>query len=299
MNDIVRDIAVFLDQNKVSQRRVHHRTQGRNQGGITRLVSPSDLGNSIKPFVFLDYFDMVSSGARMNMHPHSGIATLTVILSGKLDYADTTGMHGTLPTGGIEWMNAGGGVWHDGGATENERVQGYQLWVALPPEDENSTAYSQYLPPEQVPSSGPARVILGQYGQAKSLIRTRTPMNYLHVRLKDGEHWRYQPPTDHTVAWIATNRGKLRTATGTLQNEIAVFDESNLAIDFTADGDTEFVLGSSIKHPHELVLGYYSVHTSSKALERGEAEIKRIGQQTQTENIFNRKRRSQPLDNPI
>lgn len=106
----------------------------------------------------------------MNMHPHSGIATLTVVLSGKLDYTDTTGMHGTLPTGGVEWMNAGGGVWHDGGAAENERVQGYQLWVALPPQDENGIAYSRYLSPEQIPSSGPARVILGQYGQAKSLI---------------------------------------------------------------------------------------------------------------------------------
>jgi len=40
-----------------------------------------------------------------------------------------------------------------------------------------------------------------------------------------------------------------------------------------------FVLGSAIKHPHPLVLGYYSVHTSEKALAQGEAEISRIGRQ--------------------
>jgi hypothetical protein len=45
-----------------------------------------------------------------------------------------------------------------------------------------------------------------------------------------------------------------------------------------ADGDTSFVLGSAIKHPHPLVLGYYSVHTSGAALAQGEAEINRIGQ---------------------
>jgi len=39
------------------------------------------------------------------------------------------------------------------------------------------------------------------------------------------------------------------------------------------------VLGSAAKHPHELVLGYYSVHTSKATLEQGEAEIRRIGAQ--------------------
>jgi hypothetical protein len=33
-----------------------------------------------------------------------------------------------------------------------------------------------------------------------------------------------------------------------------------------------------VKHPHDLVLGYYSVHTSAKALAAGEAEIRRIGE---------------------
>jgi hypothetical protein len=38
------------------------------------------------------------------------------------------------------------------------------------------------------------------------------------------------------------------------------------------------VLGSAPKHPHDLVLGSYSVHTSIEALRQGEAEIRRIGQ---------------------
>jgi hypothetical protein len=46
-----------------------------------------------------------------------------------------------------------------------------------------------------------------------------------------------------------------------------------------ADGDTSFVIGSAVKHPHPLVLGDYSVHTSARALEQGEAEIERIGRQ--------------------
>jgi hypothetical protein len=40
--------------------------------------------------------------------------------------------------------------------------------------------------------------------------------------------------------------------------------------------DSEFVIGSATPHPHSLVLGYYSVHTSERALEPGETHIKRI-----------------------
>jgi hypothetical protein len=64
-----------------------------------------------------------------------------------------------------------------------------------------------------------------------------------------------------------------------VKDEIAVFEESELAIDFVAEVDTEFVLGSAVKHPHDLVLGYYSVHTSAAALEQGEAGIRRLGRQ--------------------
>jgi len=58
-----------------------------------------------------------------------------------------------------------------------------------------------------------------------------------------------------------------------------VFEQSEAAIELQADGDASFVFGSALKHPHPLVLGYYSVHTSAQALERGEAEIARIGEQ--------------------
>ena len=38
-------------------------------------------------------------------------------------------------------------------------------------------------------------------------------------------------------------------------------------------GHTECVLGSAVPHEHDLVLGYYSVHTSPAALRDGEAHI--------------------------
>jgi hypothetical protein len=62
------------------------------------------------------------------------------------------------------------------------------------------------------------------------------------------------------------------------EGQLVVFEESGGTIELEAKGDTSFVLGSAVKHPHPLVLGYYSVHTSAAALAEGEAEINRIGQ---------------------
>lgn len=39
-----------------------------------------------------------------------------------------------------------------------------------------------------------------------------------------------------------------------------------------------YVVGSAAKHRHDLVLGYYSVHTSAEALSKGEARIRELGQ---------------------
>ena len=39
---------------KSKPRQIVHRTRGQRHGAITRLMSPGDLGQVLKPFVFLD-----------------------------------------------------------------------------------------------------------------------------------------------------------------------------------------------------------------------------------------------------
>ena len=58
--------------------------------------------------------------------------------------------------------------------------------------------------------------------------------------------------------------------------DLAAFEPSNEAVEFKALTDTEFVLGSAAPHEHDLVIGYYSVHTSAETLRDGEAHIESI-----------------------
>src|SRR3979411_2675661 len=252
------------------------RPRGRTHGPVTRLMSPSDLGEILKPFVFLDLFDHEGPPFNGALHPHSGIATLTYVAEGTVSYIDPDNVRGHLPAGGVEWRQAGRGMWHGGGLDKAGRTRGFQLWIALPPELELGPTIGICQPSGDVRSDGPARVLLGSYGSASSVIASPSPINYLAVRLRAGERWRYEPPTGHTVLWTAIASGILSAPEELRHGDLAAFEPSSKAVEFEALADTEFVLGSAAPHEHDLVLGYYSVHTSPEALRNGEAHIKSI-----------------------
>jgi redox-sensitive bicupin YhaK (pirin superfamily) len=255
-------------------RAIIHRTKGSRHGPITRLISPGDLGELLKPFVFLDLFEMAAShGPGFAPHPHSGIATLTTFLESTMTYADTTGKQGALHAGAVEWMRAGGGVWHTGAPTGGEAIRGYQLWLALPPELELAPAESLYLEPDRVAGKAPVRVILGSYDGVSSPINYPVTLTYLHVRLTYGERWTYHPAPNHDIAWLALNTGQLRTSDTTLERELAVFEPGNRPIELVAAGAVELVIGSASRPAYPLVTGHYSVHTSDAALAQGERSI--------------------------
>src|SRR5207237_6295407 len=117
----------------------------------------------------------------ISFHPHSGIATLTLVLEGQVSYEETSGTKGVIEAGGVEWMRAAGGVWHTGGVVGTTRAKGYQLWVALPPEMESIEYEAQYLGSEYFQAHGPARVVLGRYGEAVSKVSAPTTINYFDV----------------------------------------------------------------------------------------------------------------------
>ena len=197
----------------MQERKIAYSTRGHNGGIITRLMSPGDLGEMLKPFVFLDLFDTGDQAIRgRNMHPHSGIATVTYVFEGSTRYEDTTGASGILPAGGVEWFKAGRGAWHGGGAGEAGRTRGFQLWLALPPDHELGSVESINLTPQDVPGDGPARVVVGSYGNTTSNLDPGSSLNYLAVTLRAGESWSYQPPAGHLIGVDVSGQGTTRRA---------------------------------------------------------------------------------------
>ncbi|MGY2685914.1 redox-sensitive bicupin YhaK (pirin superfamily) [Pseudomonas tolaasii] len=267
-------------------RGITHRTHGVKHGPITRLMSPADLGEIVKPFVFLDLFDAKQPAIRkmgdMPIHPHSGLATVTVLTEGRMRYDAPGAGVGTLTYGGVEWLRAGGGVWHGKELTVDNvpHIQGFQLWLALPADLENGEPVSCYIESTDMLQKGPAHVIVGNHECTQSPVPAPAGVNYLLVTLRAGERWTYQPPAGHTVGWLALATGELDAGVVIGAGEMVIFEsgEQPITLEAGREGEAVFVLGSAVPHPYSLHLGYYSVHTSAKALEAGESRIAQLGE---------------------
>ncbi|MEK6419357.1 MAG: pirin family protein [Burkholderia gladioli] len=241
-------------------------------------MSPTDLGQQLKPFVYLDLVETATANApKFPKHPHSGIATVSVVTKGSMRFNHPTEGKGVIAYGGLEWMRAGGGIWHgdEASAGDEPTVQAFQLWIALPPELENGPSLTQFIEAQHTSTVGPARVLVGEYGGAKSPAQSPAGITYLEVTLSAGETWRFQASPGQTVTFIALAQGDVTTAADSIEaGELAAFEPGEAPISLRAGSSgAVFVLGAAVPHPYDLILGSHSIHTSAAALKAGEERI--------------------------
>lgn len=263
-----------MDVTRESQRlaaaHVIQRTSRSVHGPIVRLLSPSDSGQRLKPFVFLDGFE-----ADMR-------ALATVFTEGDMTFDDPTGGRGGLGYGGVETVRAGRGTWHgkELSAGASRTVQGFQLWIGLQPTMENTEPEAQYVGGEQIPTADPAYLIVGAYGRATSPVRAPNDINYFLGTLTDGESCEYDPPPGHLVRWVALAKGAPAVGERLSEGELVILETTDASISFVNAGGAgaTFVLGSAVPSPYELHVGAFSVHTSEDALAVGERNIRQLKQ---------------------
>ena len=123
------------------------------------------------PFLMMDDFRNDEPGkyaAGFPWHPHRGIETITYVLAGSVDHADSLGNAGSLGPGSVQWMTAGSGILHQempkGDAAG--RMHGFQLWANLPSDKKMTSPRYQDIAgsdiPEYVDDDGTViRVITG------------------------------------------------------------------------------------------------------------------------------------------
>ena len=111
-----------------------------------------------------------------------------------------------------------------------------------------------------------------------SYLDTPLDVNLLWVELAAEENWDYTPPEGHQIAWCFAQRGVVEIGGEQFDRELAIFAESSGKLHFRAKAGCAFLLGTAAKHPHDLVLGSHSVHTSERALNSGVRRIAEIGE---------------------
>ena len=187
-------------------------------GFPVRTLFSSGGGNEFDPFLLLDYagpheFAPEQAKRGVGEHPHKGFETVTILYQGELEHADSSGGHGTIGSGDVQWMTAASGIVHEEYhsrrfAKAGGMLEMVQLWVNLPAKDKTSPPKYQDLRDDQFPritlpdEAGTVRVLAGECMGKTGPASTFTPINAWDLQLvKDGKA-EIQVPEGHTCVLI-------------------------------------------------------------------------------------------------
>ena len=130
---------------------------------------PSELD----PFLLFDDFRNEAPQdyqAGFPWHPHRGIETITYVLSGSVDHADSLGNKGSLGAGDVQWMTAGSGILHQEMPQGNTagQMHGFQLWANLPRDLKMTAPRYQDVEAKEIPEiidddGTTVRVVVGEF----------------------------------------------------------------------------------------------------------------------------------------
>ena len=194
---------------------------------LRRAFGFGDTGD-FDPFLLLD--DMSNErpedyAAGFPWHPHRGIETITYVLSGSVDHADSLGNAGTVAGGDVQWMTAGSGIIHQEmpRGDVDGRMHGFQLWANLPSSLKMTAPRYQEVRsadiPEVIDDDGTAvRVICGSFwGATGPVAGIAAEPIYLDVRVPP--RTRKSLPVGssrHAFAYVFAGAGKFAHASGPL-----------------------------------------------------------------------------------
>lgn len=231
-------------------------------GGFeVRRPFPTNRVDHVDPFLLLDEMgpQLHAPGAAKGApdHPHRGFETVTYLLEGTFEHADSMGSRGVLQPGDVQWMTAGSGVIHSEMPTKEfqasgGRLHGFQLWVNLPARDKMMRPRYQDVPSARIPvverDGVRVKVIAGEALGTQAVIDTRIPILYLHVTLQPGAVLETAVPEDHN-AFVYVFRGVANAGP-----EERALQEGDMAV-LARDGDS-LVLRNPGEAPLDaLVLG--------------------------------------------
>ena len=154
-------------------------------------------------------------------HPHRGIETITYVLAGTVDHADSLGNAGTLGAGSVQWMTAGSGIMHQEMPKGDAfgRMHGFQLWANLPASQKMTTPRYQDIGagdiPEIIDDDGTrVRVVVGEFwGKKGPVDGIAAEPQYLDIFVPAGRTKRF--PVDlyrSAFAYIFEGSGTFRDA---------------------------------------------------------------------------------------
>jgi quercetin 2,3-dioxygenase len=219
------------------------------------------------PFLMLDDFRS-SEPARYRRgfpwHPHRGIETVTYLLRGDIEHADSAGNGGVIKSGCAQWMTAGRGVVHQEMPVGDDSgvLEGFQLWVNLPASHKMVEPSYRQASCDDIPlivtMDGVAvRIISGTVdGVAGPVKGLATSPEFLDITVPPQSRYVHPTPSSHTVcAYAIAGSGSFtnhtRAEDRVFDGSTVLFGEGDLVTAITREEPLRFLLcsGRPIREP--------------------------------------------------
>lgn len=166
---------------------------------VGRLL-PFRQKRAVGPFVFIDHMGPVKLSDHTNFdvapHPHIGLSTLTYLLEGSIQHKDSIGSDIEIKPGAVNWMTAGKGVVHsertpDYLRTSEKDMHGFQIWVGLPKELEQSEPQFHHVEAADIPEweedGIQFKLIAGEAFGRKSPVPVHSKLFFLELKTEKSQ----------------------------------------------------------------------------------------------------------------
>jgi redox-sensitive bicupin YhaK (pirin superfamily) len=229
---------------------VHHLDyypKGNDQLGPASSLAGRNIGND---FVIKDGWRMYHGDTIPGFpaHPHRGFETVTFVLQGLVDHADSNSAAGRYGNGDVQWMTAGSGLQHSEmfpllNKDKENPFELFQIWLNLPAASKFVTPTYKMLWEESIPKikikdanqkNIEIQLAAGKYGNFSApapapdswAASPENEVNIWHIKLEENAIWE-----------IPTARGKVNRSLYFVEGENIDAESNNIQINHVLELD--------------------------------------------------------------
>jgi redox-sensitive bicupin YhaK (pirin superfamily) len=249
---------------------------------IVKRALPDVNKRAVGPFIFWDHMGPVMLSGQKEMkvraHPHIGLATITWLFSGEIMHRDSLGNEQPIRPGEVNWMTAGSGIVHSERARAQSgemKLEGIQLWLALPKEFEEVDASFFHCKLHDLPTmsleGSKSTLIAGEAWGKKSPVPVYSRLFYVNADVEANSDYQFAVGPDC--------EGALYIVEGEIEIEGEVFGPSDLvsfvkgaAVNFKALGQCRVMIFGGEPFPEKRIMWWNFVSSSQERIDQAKLD---------------------------
>ena len=245
----------------------------------------SQMWQDLSPFLMLDYIEPVNylptdHPRGVDVHPHKGFETVSILWDGVLSHEDSSGGNGNLYAGDLQWITAVAGILHkefhekefskQGGV-----LHGPQLWVNLPAKNKSTPPAYQDIRSANIPevliknNKGKIRIIAGELDGVKSPANTFTRINIFDAHVNADASFNLKVTEgDNTAMLLLKGTVMINDDKTAREGEMLVFENEGDNIHIQTNNEVHLLLlsGEPITEP-VAAYGPFVMNTQQEIME--------------------------------